>query len=790
MSIPGSIAKERSEVFWKEGEEQEPAQPPSPNPIGPSPMVCLFVGIPLSGYAPLSVDFTDLSTHSPTSWAWDFKNDGSATSTLQNPSYVYTTPGTYSVSLSVSNGTESASSTRVAYITVIAPPPPDPPVAEFVGVPLTGIAPLLVDFTDLSTGSPSSWLWSFGDGDLSTSVLQNPSHEYTNPGTYTVSLRATNEGGFSTNVKIAYIVVLPPPPVADFVGNPLSGYAALLVNFTDLSTGSPTSWAWDFKNDGSATSTLQNPSYTYQAPGVYTVKLTATNAGGSDVETKIAYISVSVRPPVAAFSGIPLLGYAPLNVAFTDESLHAPTSWAWDFKNDGSATSTLQNPSYVYTLAGTYSVKLGVSNSGGSDLLTKTAYVVVQDPPPVADFVGVPLSGPAPLTVAFTDLSSGPVTSWAWDFKNDGSMTSTLQNPSGIVYPSPGVYTVKLTVTGPGGSDTNTKVLYITVTGVAPVADFVGLVSSGLLSPYIFFGENGAPDYGVTGDPVTQRNLFLSSVSNPATLNFEGLTPGVYTSMNWTPPAPQSSIGITVTNPLNEIRVDEWDLLVDGPATPTGRYNTSPGGSRWVEFRDRMVLSFSSPISALGFYGTDWGDFNGTITVTFTDTDGSEITFTVPNTTPAANASLLFWGFVNPFRQYTQVRFVCNYAVTPLPGDEDYFGIDDLIIATASAVTTVYGPPVGNAPLTVTFNDLSTNTPTGWAWDFKNDGSATSTLQNPSYVYTTPGTYSVKLTASNAAGSNTMTKVSYVTVLTESRIELESGLGFLVLETAGYILQE
>jgi PKD repeat protein len=169
-----------------------------------------------------------------------------------------------------------------------------PPVADFSGSPTTGTAPLAVSFRDLSTGSPTSWAWDFGDG--GTSTLQNPSHTYAGAGSYTVSLTATNASGAGTATKVGYVTVsAPPPPTADFSGSPTTGMAPLAVSFTDLSSGSPTGWAWDFGDGGS--STLQNPGHTYAAAGSYTVSLTATNASGTSTATKVDYITVSAPPP-------------------------------------------------------------------------------------------------------------------------------------------------------------------------------------------------------------------------------------------------------------------------------------------------------------------------------------------------------------------------------------------------------------------------------------------------------------------------------------------------------------
>jgi PKD repeat protein len=162
------------------------------------------------------------------------------------------------------------------------------PVAHFSASPTSGAAPLTVNFTDQSTGQITSWSWDFGDGSISTE--QNPSHTYTDDGSYTVSLTVTGPGGSDTETKADYIKVGSPSPVADFSASPIKGPPPLIVNFIDQSTGQITSWSWDF-GDGSI-STEQNPSHTYTDDGSYTVSLTVTGPGGSDTETKADYINV------------------------------------------------------------------------------------------------------------------------------------------------------------------------------------------------------------------------------------------------------------------------------------------------------------------------------------------------------------------------------------------------------------------------------------------------------------------------------------------------------------------
>ncbi len=175
----------------------------------------------------------------------------------------------------------------------IATPVTDPPVANFSGTPTSGDYPLTVNFTDLSTNSPTSWDWNFGDGSAHV-YTQNPSHQYTAAGTYTVTLIATNAYGSDSEVKTGYITVSAPvyPPVAAFTGSPTSGTIPLEVSFTDQSTGGATSWTWNF-GDGSPLVYVQNPVHTYTSAGYYTVTLTATNAYGSDDEVKPNYIYAS-----------------------------------------------------------------------------------------------------------------------------------------------------------------------------------------------------------------------------------------------------------------------------------------------------------------------------------------------------------------------------------------------------------------------------------------------------------------------------------------------------------------
>ncbi len=245
-------------------------------------------------------------------------------------------------------------------------------------------------------------------------------------------------------------------PTAGFEGTPTTGDVPLLVAFTDLSVDSVSTWQWDF-GDGN-TSTEQNPDNEYVNPGFYTVALIIVGPGGSDTLTKSNYIHPTYTSPTADFEGVPSSGVAPLEVTFTDLSVDSVNTWVWDF-GDGS-TSVYQSPVYTYTAAGSYTVSLTVGGPGGSDEMIKTDYIVVNADAPVADFEGNPTFGEAPLLVNFTDLSTGNINTWNWSF-GDGD-SSLVQHPT-HEYLSPGNFTVSLTATGDGGSDTEVKIDYILI---------------------------------------------------------------------------------------------------------------------------------------------------------------------------------------------------------------------------------------------------------------------------------------------------------------------------------------
>ncbi len=568
--------------------------------------VANFTATPVTGTAPLTVTFSDQSTGNPTSYAWDFNNDGTVDSTAKNPSYTYSAAGTYTVKLTVTNSAGSNSLTRTGYITVNY----SVPVANFTAAPASGSAPLTVQFTDQSTGSPTSWAWDFNNDGTIDSNSKNPTYTYGSPGTYTVKLTVTNSMGTDEEIKTNYITVtnasLPDLLTINQQGveTNLTGFDSYLCTLTRdtgvkyegnasakavASSGFsqlmfagnsiPVTAGKDYIASayvmadvaalGSQTITILydwygsggHSAYTYQWVNLsdigentwhYLELAAKAPAGATSVYMSIAMGNavsgdtywyddgglreVANTAPVANFTAAPVTGTAPLQVQFTDQSTGNPTSYSWDFNNDGTVDSTSKNPLYTYNTPGTYTVKLTVTNSVGNNSLTKTGYITVNVAPTVANFTATPTSGTAPLTVQFTDKSTGSGLTYQWDFNNDGAVDSTAQNPS-YTYSNTGTYTVKLTVTSAAGSDEEIKTNYITVASTMP-----DLVISNLQVPINPLAGTTYPvNFTVKNNGSANAGSFLVNLMDGSTLigqrTISSLASGQNTTVtfNWIP---------------------------------------------------------------------------------------------------------------------------------------------------------------------------------------------------------------------------------------------------------------
>ncbi len=391
------------------------------------------------------VQFTDTSTGSPTSWKWSF-GDGMSSS-AQNPTHAYATSGSQVVTLTVTNSSGGRSLSRT--ITVAAAT--TVPTAAFSFSPSSPAVGQSVQFTDTSLGNPTSWLWNFGDG--TTSAAQNPSHTFTTASAYAVSLTAVNASGTGNATRTITVI---PALTAAFTYSPAAPAVGQAVQFTDTSIGNPTSWQWDF-GDGFS-STAQNPSHAYSSEGNYSVTLSVR--AGTNLNNTIRTIVV-VPALTASFTYSPAAPVAGEAVQFTDISAGNPTAWQWNF-GDGT-TSTVQNPSHIFGIAGSYTVslqvfKMSTSKSSSQTIPIQPALAVSFSFVPDMPFTGQP--------VQFTDTSTGSPTTWQWSFGDGGN--SSIQNPS-HAFATASTCTVTLTASNNSGSKSTSRAITVSAAGEGAV---------------------------------------------------------------------------------------------------------------------------------------------------------------------------------------------------------------------------------------------------------------------------------------------------------------------------------
>lgn len=387
-----------------------------------------------------------------TTCLWDFGD--ATTSTLNSPAHVYSDAGLYTVSLTASSlaGSDVANDVITVYsqptVTLAASSP------DWLGQ----ISYLTATVETLPLADPSVTLaWDLGDGiPVPGSVVV--SHTYAADGMSSAIVTATNLAG--RDVATATVLVYGPPTAGFASSSP--DWLGQTTTFTNTASttplGDPTvQHAWVFGDGG--TSTLQHPAYVYAEPGLYTVTATATNAAGRDGESRVVKV---YGPPRAGLIAFPVQGPWPLTVTFTSTTTTIPPvdptlTYTWSF-GDG-RSSNLADPTYTYTASGVYTVTLTAINAAGSDALTRTNYITVYTPVH-AGFSAWPTVGLVPLTVAFSNTSTGDFAASLWDF-GDG-ITSTLHSPL-YTYTLAGVYSVSLQVDGLGGIDNETRAAYITV---------------------------------------------------------------------------------------------------------------------------------------------------------------------------------------------------------------------------------------------------------------------------------------------------------------------------------------
>ena len=559
----------------------------------------------------------------------------------------------------------------------------------------------------------------------------------------------------------------PQPPVANFTGNPTSGYIPLTVAFTDSSTNSPTSWSWNFGD--SSTSTAQSPSHQYTSAGSYTVSLRATNVAGYDDEVKTNYITASTPPaPVAAFSGTPTSGTAPLAVTFTDSSTNNPTSWSWNFGD--SSTSTTRNPSHTYNSAGSYTVSLRATNASGYDDEVKTNYITVQAAGSTPTFVaaGAVAANAAAITPALpAGIASNDILLLFLETANEaisianqngGTWTEVTNSPQG-------------TGSGAGSGATRLTVFWSRYNGTqgAPTTSDSGNHQLGRVVALRGCATSGNP-WDVTAGGVD------------ATVDTSGAIPGATTTVANTlvvaalatalPDADGTADFSAWTNANLTSLAERTDNtssagnggglgITTGVKATAGAYGATTVTCATAAKKGLLSIALkpggggSPPVAA--FSGTPTSG-TAPLSVAFTDSSTNTPTSWSWNFGDSSTSTSQ-----NPSHSYAAGTYTVSLRATNAYGYDDEVKTNYITATVAPPVAAFTGTPTsGTAPLAVTFTDTSTGSPTSWSWNFGD--SATSTAQHPSHTYNGAGNYTVSLRATNAGGYDDEVKTAYIAV--------------------------
>jgi PKD repeat protein len=706
------------------------------------------------GCAPLNVNFTNTSTGA-TSYSWNFGN--SSSSTQSNPSNVYSTPGTYTVTLTAT-GTSGVNVTSMN-ITVVPSPIANFNVSQNVGCQEGDV----FQFQNISSNYDSS-LWDFGDG--TTSNLQNPTHIFSTAGLFNIKLIVYNKalGCSDIKVKSSHITVHPKPESTINIDTIKSCDLNHQFNLNGQALTSVSAWQWDF-GDGTTAAT-PSTTHTYSTFGSYQVQLITLNSFGCKDTTQLDSLVWVLSNPVPQIIVSGTSGCSPYNVSFQCVSTPG-TNYIWDFDNGDSAATA---SSYtVYTPSGSYNPTLFVNyNNGCSNSVHLGPIVVDQSPQPT--FIMTNYSGCSPLSTTFINNTPPGNFTWYWDF-GDGT-TSTLNNPT-HVYDSIGYFVPSLVATSPNGCTNIAKNgwYYVNVNG--PIAAFKPDLLSGCLPLTVNFTSNSTNavqwDWNF-GDGATSTNQHPSHIYQnlgtfPVTIivtNAQGCKDTlVYSTnitttssnVNFVPPAP-----ITACSPHTIHLAD------------------ASGAASWLwDFGDGTTSTLANPFHT---YTTP-----GTYTVSLTTwMPNGGCSYTIPNfqtfiiegavlgftyavsscppyevffTDTSSNASSWQWSFgdggnstqQNPSYIYPNPG---NYDITIIGTTQNgcntrYFVNDGVQFTGLSASATASGNDT-IAPYTVQLYSNATNA-TWYLWTF-GDGDSSS-LANPIHDFATSGPYTISLTIGN-----------------------------------------
>ncbi len=373
---------------------------------------------------------------------WDFNNDGITDNTTQSPTNTYTTPGTYSVQLLVSNGGCTDSITQVLSVSSAIN-------ADF----LTSNACLNTVTNFTSAASPTTGIaahdWDYGDG-TPHGTGANPSHTYTTPGIKNVTYTVTNSSGCH-GIITKTLTVYPNPTAAISANTVCLGLATTFGNTSSVSApDNITNWSWDFDNNGIVDNTTQTPTNTYTVAGTYSVELSVvTNNGCRDsvlIPVNVGAVPIATFNPVGACTNSNIL----LNNTSSVSAPNNITSYSWNFDTGASpATSTSANPSpLIYSTSGVKNITLNImSNTSCTATITRTVSI---NPSPVPDFTYANKcinNQPVSFDGSTTTIPVGTNTVYAWSFGDGGTFSSTASAITTHTYLLAGTYNATLSVT-------------------------------------------------------------------------------------------------------------------------------------------------------------------------------------------------------------------------------------------------------------------------------------------------------------------------------------------------------
>lgn len=539
--------------------------------VFPSPTAD-FIADKTTTCLPANIQFTDRTVPNfgtITRYEWDF-GDGT-TSTLPNPSKLYTANGFYNVTLKVTSSTGcTGTAFKPRLIRTVSGV-----TANFRDtVTRVCLPPFVANFTNESSGPGTlTYEWAFGNGN--TSTLTSPSNSYSAAGSYNVRLIARSDLGCSDTVQRA----LPISSSKVTFSGPDSACLNQAVSFQSTSSPAPLTTSWDF-GDGT-TSTVANPSKTFTAAGSYRIRLASTFPACADSVVKTFVVNAAA--PVSFSSNTLGACRAPVTVAFTDASPGA-VSWNWNFGDGG--TSTAKNPTHTYTTLGTYTVSLTVTNSGGcTGTLSKPGAVTVAPPSPTIS--NAPAGGCIPFTFSPTIGSNSvdPIATYLWEFGEAGA-TSTAANPS-YTYNTSGNYDLKLTVTTVGGCTGTITVTNGVRTGTSSIPAFTSNRVQACSDSVISFTNQSTPATGLSylwsfGDGLTSTDV------NPVH--------GYKDPKNYT-------VSLTSSNNGCEKTITKTDYISVLPPLARFFYSTDCRARPNVTFINTSTMDRTQPLSFLWNFG-------------------------------------------------------------------------------------------------------------------------------------------------------------------------------------------